>query len=186
MQSLSIELTIAKDFLKQFSPTKKVSRYNPTAYKLAHLCKLTYPDGAGGVYPIQPSHIVDAAIALGFLVKSNGDNAQIGISAKQVNKRTEPKVFSETLICVHGPARYTFIANGPLSLPKIKACCPRCANGYKRPSKSDVKSAIGYITGVHTNAPGAGALILAARQLKFKTSRSFDGTLRIARRPAKK
>ena len=168
-----LELEIAKDFLKQLTPTKSISRYSPRASKLAVACAFSYPDGAGGVYPIRPSHLIEAAKALGLPVRPAADgDAQIGISAEQFSQRTVNAVFGEEFVCKHGFAPYSFKATVESGAqPQRVPCCKRCLNGLEAPSESDIAMATQWLTtGQSPRPPQSGALILASIKLGLTTS----------------
>jgi hypothetical protein len=172
-----MKYAIAKHFLSQFTRVKSISRFSPTASKLAHLCRMSYPDEYGGVRDIRPSHIVSEASELGIITERNDEGEYlIGINADEVKKQKKTFAIYDTSACRHGFVLMTLIEDPQTREPAILQICPQCKNGLEVPSKIEVESAKLYLLCKQNNiTPTSGALIMAARALGYIVDKNIDG-----------
>lgn len=172
---------VASAYLQSFTGVAATNKYSPTAVAIAYQCRLAFRAPDGGIYPVAAQDILTAAKELG--IARNASTGKVGISAEQFNARLDCSVFSPDLICVHGFAPYTFELDAITRQPKRVCCCPRCPGGYLAPSSEQVAQAKLWLTNRPKNgtAPGAGALVIAARELGLSTSKPINATFQIRR-----
>jgi hypothetical protein len=179
-----MRFTIARHFLSQFTKVKVISSYSPTAVKLAHQCKLSYPDGQGGIYDIRPFHIIREAQSLGLLTERvDGGVVLIGIDANDVKKQKKKLTIYDEVVCRHGFALMSLIELYGSSGPTSVHYCPRCKDGREIPTDTEVETARQYLLcKQNKDIPQAGALIMAARDLGYKVIKKIDGSFQIQKR----
>ena len=170
---------IAAHFLELFAPVKAINLHSPTARRITELVNGLYVDGRGYGFDVEPIDIVVAAAEQGLELKflRNGD-LQVGISALEVKQFQGSPIYSQTLVGLDG-----FCAIEPVVDIENQLIVEKCAKGFQPPPEAQIIAAIGYLTtGSSTETLKPGALILAARRLKYEVTRDIStGAFRISK-----